>query len=318
MTETKSTCPLLRRRLRVIIGRTAARSAACAATPITRPTSAGVQQGQHAAPERQRRGDAPDAPAAADARAQRGEAAAGDRLGRSAGSRHRALRRHRAGARAGRGRLSPLGPVAHRGLLRLQQARQGPARHQQPRHQFAPVHELARCRATRPRWAPTRRRPATTTWRMRTRVFIAGSNTAFAHPILFRRIEDAARQPGAAPVVVDPRRTETAEAADLFLQIQPGSDVALFNGMLHLMLWEGLTDGRFIAEHTSGFERCATACARPRPGRRRRLRHRRGRSDPGGALVRRAGRRARHARPTPRCTARASTRAPTARPRTPR
>ena len=85
-------------------------------------------------------------------------------------------------------------------------------------------------------------------------LFIAGSNTAFAHPILFRRIEDAKRaNPALRLVVVDPRRTETAEAADLFLQIQPGSDVALFNGMLHLMLWEGLTDGRYIAEHTSGF-----------------------------------------------------------------
>ncbi|MBS0437122.1 MAG: molybdopterin-dependent oxidoreductase [Proteobacteria bacterium] len=85
-------------------------------------------------------------------------------------------------------------------------------------------------------------------------LFIAGSNTAFAHPILFRRIEDAKRaNPALRLVVVDPRRTETAEAADLFLQIQPGSDVALFNGMLHLMLWEGLTDGRYIAAHTSGF-----------------------------------------------------------------
>ena len=86
-------------------------------------------------------------------------------------------------------------------------------------------------------------------------LFIAGSNAAFAHPILFRRIEDAKRsRPGLRLIVVDPRRTETAEAADLFLQILPGTDVALFNGMLHLMLWEGLTDGAHIAAHTSGFE----------------------------------------------------------------
>ena len=86
-------------------------------------------------------------------------------------------------------------------------------------------------------------------------LFIAGSNTAFAHPILFRRIEDAKRaRPGLRLVVVDPRRTETAEAADLFLQILPGTDVALFNGMLHLMLWEGLTDASHIAAHTQGFE----------------------------------------------------------------
>ncbi len=86
-------------------------------------------------------------------------------------------------------------------------------------------------------------------------LFIAGSNTAFAHPILFRRIEDAKRaRPGLRLIVVDPRRTETADAADLFLQILPGTDVALFNGMLHLMLWEGLTDVSHIAAHTQGFE----------------------------------------------------------------
>ena len=86
-------------------------------------------------------------------------------------------------------------------------------------------------------------------------LFIAGSNTAFAHPILFRRVEDAKRaNPALRLIVVDPRRTETADAADLFLQILPGTDVALFNGMLHLMLWEGWTDPAYIAAHTSGFE----------------------------------------------------------------
>ncbi len=86
-------------------------------------------------------------------------------------------------------------------------------------------------------------------------LFIVGANMAFAHPVLFRRIEDAKRaNPAQRIVVADPRRTETAEAADLFLQILPGSDVALFHGMLHLMLWEGLTDPGFIATHTTGFD----------------------------------------------------------------
>ncbi len=86
-------------------------------------------------------------------------------------------------------------------------------------------------------------------------IFIVGSNTAFAHPILFRRIEDAKRKnPGMKIVVADVRRTDTVELADLFLQIQPGTDVMLFNGMLHLMLWEGWTNAAFIAEHTTGFE----------------------------------------------------------------
>jgi assimilatory nitrate reductase catalytic subunit len=86
-------------------------------------------------------------------------------------------------------------------------------------------------------------------------LFIAGSNTAFAHPILFRCIEDAKRaNPALRTIVVDPRRTETADAADLFLQILPGTDVALFNGMLHVMLWEGWADAAYIAAHTSGFD----------------------------------------------------------------
>ena len=86
-------------------------------------------------------------------------------------------------------------------------------------------------------------------------LFIAGSNTAFAHPILFRRIEDAKRaNPALRTIVVDPRRTETADAADLFLQILPGTDVALFNAMLHVMLWEGWVDTAYIAAHTSGFD----------------------------------------------------------------
>ena len=86
-------------------------------------------------------------------------------------------------------------------------------------------------------------------------LFIVGSNAAWAHPILFRRIEDArAANPGMKVIVADPRRTDTAGMADLFLPIQPGSDVMLFNGMLHLMLWEGWTDTAYIAAHTSGFD----------------------------------------------------------------
>jgi assimilatory nitrate reductase catalytic subunit len=86
-------------------------------------------------------------------------------------------------------------------------------------------------------------------------VFIAGSNMAWAHPILMRRLEDAKRaNPEQKWIVVDPRRTETAEAADLHLQILPGTDVALFNGMAHLLLWEGLADKRYIDAHTNGFD----------------------------------------------------------------
>jgi assimilatory nitrate reductase catalytic subunit len=86
-------------------------------------------------------------------------------------------------------------------------------------------------------------------------IFIVGSNTAFAHPILFRRIEDAKkRNPNLRIVVCDPRATDTAGIADLHLPIQPGTDVMLFNGMLHIMAWEGWLDHAFIAQHTHGFD----------------------------------------------------------------
>ncbi len=86
-------------------------------------------------------------------------------------------------------------------------------------------------------------------------VFIAGANTAWAHPILFRRLEDARRaNPSMKLIVADPRRTETAQAADLHLPLLPGTDVALFHGLLHVLLWEGLSDPAFIRSHTVGFE----------------------------------------------------------------
>jgi len=86
-------------------------------------------------------------------------------------------------------------------------------------------------------------------------IFIAGSNTAYAHPILFRRVEDARKNnPELRLIVVDPRRTDTASAADLHLAILPGTDVVLFNAMLHVMLWEGWCDMAYIAAHTDGFD----------------------------------------------------------------
>ena len=86
-------------------------------------------------------------------------------------------------------------------------------------------------------------------------VFIAGSNTAFAHPVLFRRLEAAkARNPSMKIIVVDPRRTDTCDIADLHLPISAGTDVALFHAMLNVMVWEDLIDRDYIARHTEGFE----------------------------------------------------------------
>lgn len=83
--------------------------------------------------------------------------------------------------------------------------------------------------------------------------FVIGSNMADCHPILYLRMLDRVKA-GAKLIVVDPRRTATADNADLYLPIRPGTDLALLNGLLHLLVQNGDTDREFIAEHTQGWE----------------------------------------------------------------
>lgn len=82
---------------------------------------------------------------------------------------------------------------------------------------------------------------------------VTGSNMADCHPILFLRMMERVKA-GAKLIVVDPRRTATAAKADVFLQIEPGTDLALLNGLLHLLVENGHTDPDFIAAHTEGWE----------------------------------------------------------------
>ncbi|MEV6565034.1 bifunctional nitrate reductase/sulfite reductase flavoprotein subunit alpha [Streptomyces kronopolitis] len=82
--------------------------------------------------------------------------------------------------------------------------------------------------------------------------FVIGANMADCHPILHLRMKERMKA-GAKLIVVDPRRTATAAQADLFLQIAPGTDLALLNGLLHLLAADGRLDGEFIAEHTEGW-----------------------------------------------------------------
>ncbi|MBD0707830.1 reductase [Streptomyces sp. CBMA291] len=82
---------------------------------------------------------------------------------------------------------------------------------------------------------------------------VIGSNMADCHPILFLRMMERVRA-GAKLIVVDPRRTATAEKAGLFLRVRPGTDLALLNGLLWLLYENGHTDPAFIAAHTEGWE----------------------------------------------------------------
>ena len=79
-------------------------------------------------------------------------------------------------------------------------------------------------------------------------IILVGSNTAWCHPVIWQRIEAARKARGTRLVVIDPRRTETADCADLHLAISPDSDVVLFNGLLLEMQATWRLDGRFLAE----------------------------------------------------------------------
>ncbi|MEW5687926.1 MAG: molybdopterin-dependent oxidoreductase [Pseudomonadota bacterium] len=83
-------------------------------------------------------------------------------------------------------------------------------------------------------------------------VVFSGHNAAWTHPVLYRRME-AARARGQRHVVIDPRRTDTADAADLHLALAPQSDVRLWNGLLADLIRRGAIDHAYIAEHVSGF-----------------------------------------------------------------
>jgi assimilatory nitrate reductase catalytic subunit len=95
-------------------------------------------------------------------------------------------------------------------------------------------------------------------------VVLVGSNLAWCHPVLYQRLAEARRTRGTRVVVIDPRRTATVEIADLHLAIAPGSDVALFAGLLAHLAAAGPVDGTYVAEHTTGFvESLAATDARP-------------------------------------------------------
>ncbi|MEA2867004.1 MAG: assimilatory nitrate reductase catalytic subunit, partial [Bradyrhizobium sp.] len=83
---------------------------------------------------------------------------------------------------------------------------------------------------------------------------LTGSNAAWCHPVLFQRMLANKQQRGARIVVIDPRRTDTAEGADLFLGLKPGTDTALFSGLLVHLADNGALDPEYIERHTSGFE----------------------------------------------------------------
>jgi assimilatory nitrate reductase catalytic subunit len=83
---------------------------------------------------------------------------------------------------------------------------------------------------------------------------LVGSNAAWCHPVLFQRMIANKQRRGARIVVIDPRKTDTAEDADLFLGLKPGTDTALFSGLLVHLADHGALDRDYIERYTSGFD----------------------------------------------------------------
>ena len=83
---------------------------------------------------------------------------------------------------------------------------------------------------------------------------LVGSNAAWCHPVLFQRMIANKQRRGARIVVIDPRNTDTTEDADLFLGLKPGTDTALFSGLLVHLADHGALDRDYIERYTSGFD----------------------------------------------------------------
>lgn len=90
-------------------------------------------------------------------------------------------------------------------------------------------------------------------------VVLVGSNLVWCHPVLFQRLMAAKEMRGIKIVVIDPRKTATAEFADLHLGVKLGSDVALFNGLLVHLHNNGKTDAQFVSKHTTGLTEAVAA-----------------------------------------------------------
>jgi assimilatory nitrate reductase catalytic subunit len=97
-------------------------------------------------------------------------------------------------------------------------------------------------------------------------IFLIGANIADNHPILCQRL---ARNPGAGTTVIvaDPRVTKTAMLADVYLPLKPRTDIALLNGIAHILIRDGLVNRAYIEAHTTGFAELAASVASYTPAR---------------------------------------------------
>jgi formate dehydrogenase major subunit len=88
-------------------------------------------------------------------------------------------------------------------------------------------------------------------------MFVIGSNTTENHPIIGATMKQAKKN-GAKLIVADPRRIELAEYADVYLPLKPGTNIALLNGMMNVIIQKGLQDKKYIEERTENYEELVT------------------------------------------------------------
>ena len=96
-------------------------------------------------------------------------------------------------------------------------------------------------------------------------LLVIGGNTTENHPVISLEMKEAVRQNGAKMIVADPRKIDLVDYADIWLNHKPGTDAALINGLIHVIIKEGLHDKKFIEERTEGFEELAEVVKRYTP-----------------------------------------------------
>ena len=96
-------------------------------------------------------------------------------------------------------------------------------------------------------------------------VIQVGSNMAWCHPVLYQRLMDARDKRGTKIITIDPRRTATAETADLHLALAPGADVVLWSGLLVYLANHNHLDKEWISRHVTGFEETLEAARKAAP-----------------------------------------------------
>src|SRR3970282_663055 len=88
---------------------------------------------------------------------------------------------------------------------------------------------------------------------------VTGSNTSENHPIIALQMKEAVRQNGAKMIVVDPRRIELVDFAELWLPLKPGTNVPVFSAMAHVIVKESLVNWEFVNSRTEGFAEYVTS-----------------------------------------------------------